>query len=172
MTTTPSPSPPPLAPDPGSFRDPRSRVFVQGHEVIRLLDERGAADFAAFEATPLFARAQADGRVVRTSRRPLPPGVDHRWQAALDHDRVPAVSYPYEWSFSMLQDAALLHLDLVAEALPHGLTSKDGSSLRLTRDVTVRAKGDLVLSNDGGASITLRASGEVEIRGTRIQLRS
>lgn len=131
MTNPPSPALPALAPDPGSFRDPRSRVYRHGNEVIRLLDERGAADFAAFEATPLFSRAQADGRVVRTRRRPLPPGVDERWHAALEHDRVPVVSYPYEWSFSMLQDAALLHLDLVAEALPHGLTSKDGSSFNV-----------------------------------------
>ncbi len=52
------------------------------------------------------------------------------------------------------------------------LTSKDRSSVEVKRDVTLHAKGDLVLRNDGGASITLRASGEVVIRGTHISLRS
>ena len=31
----------------------------------------------------------------------------------LEHERLPFVSYPYEWSFEMLRDAALLQLDLV-----------------------------------------------------------
>ena len=30
----------------------------------------------------------------------------------LKHERIPFVSYPYEWPFSMLKDAALLQLDL------------------------------------------------------------
>ena len=48
------------------------------------------------------------------------------------------------------------------------LTGKEGSAVTVARDVRVHAKGDLVLSNDGGASITLKASGEVEICGSRI----
>ncbi|MEZ5177254.1 MAG: hypothetical protein R2746_02955 [Acidimicrobiales bacterium] len=122
---------PSLRPDPGSFRDPRSRVYVDDHEVVRLLDEQGAAEFEALEASRFFARAQADGRLVRTWRRPLPAGVDERWRVALSHERIPVVSYPYEWSFSMLQDAALLQLELVGEALRCGLTSKDGSAYNL-----------------------------------------
>ena len=31
----------------------------------------------------------------------------------LRHERIPFVSYPYEWTFSMLKDAALLQLDLL-----------------------------------------------------------
>ena len=30
----------------------------------------------------------------------------------LRHERIPFVSYPYEWPFAMLRDAALLQLDL------------------------------------------------------------
>jgi hypothetical protein len=45
----------------------------------------------------------------------------------LEHERVPFVSYPYEWSFSMLRDAALLQLRLLGLALDEGLTMKDAS---------------------------------------------
>jgi hypothetical protein len=45
----------------------------------------------------------------------------------LEHERVPFVSYPYEWSFSMLRDAALLQLRLLRLALDEGLTMKDAS---------------------------------------------
>ena len=45
----------------------------------------------------------------------------------LEHARVPFVSYPYEWTFSMLRDAALLQLRLLRLALDEGLTMKDAS---------------------------------------------
>jgi SAM-dependent methyltransferase len=44
----------------------------------------------------------------------------------LKHERIPFISYPYEWTFSQLRDAAILHLDLLSEALNEGLTMKDG----------------------------------------------
>jgi SAM-dependent methyltransferase len=47
---------------------------------------------------------------------------------ALRHERIPFVSYPYEWPFSMLKDAALLQLALGREALAHDLTLKDASA--------------------------------------------
>jgi hypothetical protein len=52
---------------------------------------------------------------------------DGSWVAALRHERVPFVSYPYEWTFSMLQDAALLQLRLTAAALDGGLMLKDAT---------------------------------------------
>jgi ribosomal protein L11 methylase PrmA len=45
----------------------------------------------------------------------------------LRHERIPFVSYPYEWTFGMLQDAALLQLDLQLAALDAGLTLKDAT---------------------------------------------
>ena len=47
--------------------------------------------------------------------------------AVLRHERVPFVSYPYEWPFSMLRDAALLQLDLCRRALQADLALKDAS---------------------------------------------
>ena len=40
---------------------------------------------------------------------------------------MPVVSYPYEWPFGMLKDAALLELDLLLAALDEGLVLKDAS---------------------------------------------
>ena len=45
----------------------------------------------------------------------------------LRHERLPFVSYPYEWPFEMLKDAALLQLGLLDEALAEGFVLKDGS---------------------------------------------
>jgi hypothetical protein len=56
----------------------------------------------------------------------LPEGLDGV-AAVLRHERVPVVSYPYEWPFGMLKDAALLELDLLLAALDEGLVLKDAS---------------------------------------------
>jgi len=91
---------------------------------MRLLDERGLAGWEALAATDFFAKATADGRLIASKRvDPPAPGA----AAALEHPLVPFVSYPYEWTFSMLRDAALLQLDLLAESLAEGLTMKDAT---------------------------------------------
>ncbi|SEH15226.1 class I SAM-dependent methyltransferase [Thermoleophilum album] len=117
--------------DAGSFRDPESRVFYAAGEVLRVLSREGLEDFNAFASTRLFARTQEDGRVVRTERvddwRSLDLPLVKEPAAVLRHERVPFVSYPYEWPFSMLKDAALLQLGLLQEALAEGLTLKDAS---------------------------------------------
>ncbi|HEY8370222.1 MAG TPA: class I SAM-dependent methyltransferase [Thermodesulfobacteriota bacterium] len=115
--------------EPGSYRDRSSRVLVEGDRILRALGPEALADWEALEATAFFARAVREGRVVRTERMAgaaagLPPG---DWRAVLRHEAVPFVSYPYEWSFGMLRDAALLHLDLLLEALDEGMTLKDAS---------------------------------------------
>lgn len=46
----------------------------------------------------------------------------------LEHPRVPFVSYPYEWCFSALKDAALLHLDILLKALAKGVAMTDASA--------------------------------------------
>jgi hypothetical protein len=45
----------------------------------------------------------------------------------LRHERIPFVSYPYEWTFSMLKEAALLQLDLNFAALEEGMILKDST---------------------------------------------
>jgi hypothetical protein len=110
--------------DPGSFRDPASRVVIDGDRVFRLLDERGMQAWRVLAASEFFPRAVADGRVVAASElSPPPPGS----AGALEHPSLPFISYPYEWTFSMLKDAALLQLDLLRDALGAGLTIKDAT---------------------------------------------
>lgn len=122
---------PPRTSDPGSFRDPASSVFYAGGDVLRGLNADAAADWAAMSKAPFFTKAMAEGRIVKTEELPAAAakkaaakGAD--WDVVLKHERVPFISYAYEWTFSQLQDAALLHLDLLSEALEAGLSMKDG----------------------------------------------
>lgn len=114
-------------PDRGSFRDPDSRVYLDEDAVYRVLSEDGWRDWEALAATPLAT----DERLVATEPvelDELPELTAGPAAGALRHERIPWVSYPYEWPFSMLKDAALLQLELGRAALRHDLTLKDASA--------------------------------------------
>jgi hypothetical protein len=121
--------------EPASFRDPASTVVYLDGRVIRGLTKEGAADFETLAAAPFYEQAMASGRLVRTTEvavEELPASArGDAWVTALEHERIPFVSYPYEWTFSMLRDAALVHLDLLLDALDADLTMKDGYAYNL-----------------------------------------
>jgi len=111
----------------GSFRDPDSRVFLDDDVVYRVLSPDGWEDWLALSATPLIE----DDRIVATEPvelDSLPELTAGPAAGALKHEKVSFISYPYEWPFSMLKDAALLQLERVRRALHHDLTLKDASA--------------------------------------------
>lgn len=63
--------------------------------------------------------------IVATRELPDQPYPDLRYDLVLEHERIPFVTYPHEWSASMLKDAALLHIDLFIRLGRHGLVFKD-----------------------------------------------
>jgi hypothetical protein len=85
--------------------------------------------------TPFFERACRRGKIVPTRTADLPEDelarLSGNWVAVLEHERLPFISYPYEWCFGMLRDAALLHLDLMLGALEHDLILKDSSAYNI-----------------------------------------
>jgi hypothetical protein len=113
--------------EPGSFRDPDSRVFTVDARVLRLLSEQGLADWRALSSSGLLE--DVAGRIVGTREveADVPEALHGGVAAVLEHDRIPFVSYPYEWTFSMLRDAALLQLELLRRAIGSGLILKDST---------------------------------------------
>jgi hypothetical protein len=100
--------------------------------VVRALSARGLEDYRKVAATSFFPRLMGEGKIVRTEEAEL-DGLREtglpRGEAAglLHHELIPFVSYPYEWPFSMLREAALLQLELVAASLEEGMILKDSS---------------------------------------------
>jgi hypothetical protein len=122
---------PPAALEPGSYRDRHSRVLLAEGRVVRALSERGLEDWRALRDSPLLDALTSEGKLIGTSELDAPPAADASIHggaaAALEHDLLPFVSYPYEWPFEMLRDAALLQLELVRRAIGAGLMLKDAS---------------------------------------------
>jgi hypothetical protein len=124
--------------EPASFRDPANRVFYAGGEVLRGLGAGAVDDWTALSASRFFPRMVEEGKICATEPADpalvagaLPGGQAAGWELVLRHERIPFVSYPYEWGFAMLRDAALLHLELLLAALDEGITTKDGSAYNL-----------------------------------------
>ena len=118
--------------DAGSFRDRDGRIYIVGNRIVRGLSEGALADYRKLAATPFFERFSKAGKLVATrelpaSEVPLPASEQSLWAGFLEHDRVPVISYAYEWTFGMLRDAAVLTLDLLEAAIQADLTLKDAT---------------------------------------------
>lgn len=115
---------------PGSFRDPDARVLAgDGNEVLRVLSAPAAAFDAELRRAGVLAALERDGLLIASRRCSEPPPAG--WAALCATPRLPFVNYPAEWAFSMLQDAALLTLDLTARLLAHGGILKDASAFNV-----------------------------------------
>ncbi|WP_326553751.1 class I SAM-dependent methyltransferase [Micromonospora sp. NBC_01813] len=120
--------------EPGSFRDPDNQVFYAEGAVLRGLGPQAAKDWSTVSGSSFLPPLLAAGKVIGTepaAPQTLPATVTGRWTTVLRHDRIPFVSYPYEWSFAMLRDAARLHLEILQDALADGITMTDGSAYNL-----------------------------------------
>jgi ribosomal protein L11 methylase PrmA len=114
---------------PASFRDPSGYLFRREGVLYRHVAPAGAVAYDALIASGLYDELSGAGRLVRHEEVPaaLSPGA-HR---VLRPEAVEMVSYPYEWSFSQLKDAALLTLELAQRALGRGLVLKDASAFNV-----------------------------------------
>jgi ribosomal protein L11 methylase PrmA len=116
--------------DTGSFRDPRGRVYWLAGEVYRTVSEKAIGDYEFAQKTGLLDALTAEGKLVPTEEvdSDVLGEVGAKANRVLRHQRIPFISYPYEWPFSLLKAAALLHLDIQIEALKRDVTLSDASA--------------------------------------------
>lgn len=121
---------------PASFRDPAGFIFFHEGQPYRQVNRCAAADYDRLMQSGLYARLSEAGRLLPHEEvddvPPAEEGVDGSAPyKVLRPRRVGFISYPYEWCFSQLKDAALLTLQVQREALDHGMTLKDGSAFNI-----------------------------------------
>lgn len=120
--------------DQGSFRDPANLVFSLNGDIYRAIFAPGVQDYISAKNEGVYTRLSEAGILLshqETSPPSLAPeGTIH----CLRYETLPMISYPWEWTFSMLKDAALLHLDAMEILLPQGFWLRDGSAINVQYD--------------------------------------
>jgi len=117
-----------------SFRDPSGFVFEAGGRLYRQINRSFAGTFDAFVAGGLYERLRADGLIIPHadcapgSVASPAPEIAHR---IIEPERVGFISYPYEWCFSQLKDAALLTLSIQSIAMEQGHSLRDASAYNI-----------------------------------------
>ena len=115
----------------GSFRDPKGSVFLRDGVLYRQLAPTAEADWTLFAQSGLLTELQDEQRLVHhdevDSGLALSPGA---WKV-IRPEPIPFVSYPWEWCFGQLKDAALLTLELERRGLDRGLSLADASAFNI-----------------------------------------
>lgn len=116
--------------DGGSFRDPAGFIFRYHSVIYRQINRSGQADYDFFIRSGLYAKLAGEGLLIAHENvknlNDLPP--DGQRYKLVRPALIPFVSYPYEWTFSQLKDAALLTLQIQKIALSFGMILKDASA--------------------------------------------
>jgi hypothetical protein len=114
---------------PASFRDPSGHLFRKDGVLYRHVAPGYGADYDRLVGSGLHAELVAAGLLVPHEEVAVEGHAEaHR---VLRPQPVEFVSYPYEWPFSALRDAALLTLDVAERALRRGLVLKDASAFNV-----------------------------------------
>ena len=117
---------------PGSFRDPSGYLFRHDGLVYRRVNHSFDAHYQQMIRSGFYQRAVEGGLLV--SHEEIEPqripGHETAYKV-LQPEQLPFISYPYEWCFHQLKDAALLTLELQKLALDHGLGLKDASAFNV-----------------------------------------
>jgi ribosomal protein L11 methylase PrmA len=109
-------------------------LFAEGR-VFRTVEQPAWEHVDAVQASGILDRLISTGRVIATwpieigdAPAGLTDGLPPHPRRLFEHERIPFISYPYEWPFSLLKRAALHHLDLHLELLESGLALSDASA--------------------------------------------
>ena len=120
--------------DEGSFRDPDARVVYLNDSVYRIVYPSGFKKFNFIQkilkirsiAEYLIETEEVSQEEVKLLQLDTESNIK-----VFKHKKIDYISYPYEWSFHRLKDAALHHLKLHINLLKNGATLIDAYSYNI-----------------------------------------
>lgn len=116
---------------PASFRDPSGFLFQQNGVIYRQVNLVYKDDYDHLMDSGLY-RALVDNNLLIPHEEvdiesPIPEIV----YKIIRPEMIPFISYPYEWCFSQLRDAALTTLKIQRRALDFGMSLRDSSAYNI-----------------------------------------
>ena len=128
---------------PASFRDPSGFLFSRDGVLYRQVNRAYEHEYERLFESGLYEKLVKAGLLIpHVEVDPtLSDPVGEAPYKIIQPERVPFISYPYEWSFSELKDAALATLSIQRRALKLGMSLKDASAYNIQ---FVRGKATLI----------------------------
>lgn len=113
---------------PSSFRDPGGFLFRRNGTLYRQVNLPCREAYDRLTTSGLYRALAEEGLLIPHAETAEEPARAEGFYKVIRPDPVPFISYPYEWCFSQLKDAALLTLKIQRKALDSGMSLKDASA--------------------------------------------
>jgi hypothetical protein len=111
-----------------SFRDPSGFLFQEAGSLLRQVNQSYRENFDHLMNSGLYETLTDKGLLIAHEEASTDLARTEDAYRILKPQPVPFISYPYEWCFSQLKDAAALTLEVQKTALDSGMTLKDASA--------------------------------------------
>ncbi|MBU1061907.1 MAG: SAM-dependent methyltransferase, partial [Candidatus Omnitrophica bacterium] len=119
-----------INPIPSSFRDPSGFLFVQNQTLYRAITNFYKEDYDFLMESGLY-QDLIEEELLISHREVENVSQENSFYKIIQPEKIPFISYSYEWTFSQLKDAALLTLAIQKKALAYGMTLKDCSAYNI-----------------------------------------
>ena len=118
---------------PSSFRDKSGQVFQYEGQIVRTVSFSYRQTYDFLISSGLYRKLASLGYLIEHKENDQ---LKKNFASAniykiLKPKVIPQISYPYEWCFSALKEAALLTLNIQKTALKYGMTLKDASAYNI-----------------------------------------
>ena len=110
-----------------SFRDPSGYVFTENGDIKRVVKPIYFKQYRALTDSGFYNNLFKNQLLIPHSE--LESTDD---EIIIKAEKIPFITFPYEWSFNMYKEAALLTLKLQKYSLDHGFSLKDASAFNIT----------------------------------------
>jgi len=114
-----------------SFRDPAGFLFTDHDTLYRQINPSGYDDYFLLIESGLYEDLISSKSLISHEEMDQYDRISPPEKIIIKPEPVAFISYPYEWSFSQLKDAALLSLDIQAACLQKDISLKDCSAYNI-----------------------------------------
>jgi SAM-dependent methyltransferase len=119
----------------GSFRDPLGTVYEQDGRIFRTVQENKSQEFEKILNQQFLRNWVHEKKFIETTKISNSQTPDFLKSVngccVFEHPRLDFISYPYEWCYAQLRDAAIFFLKLQLEALEYDVVFKDSSAYNI-----------------------------------------
>lgn len=115
----------------GSFRDPAGFLFWNKKVLYRQINKIAKKDFEKIISSGLYKKLVESKLLIPHKEVNINKAQTKEAYKVIKPEIIPFISYPYEWSFTQLKDAAILTLQIQKIALDYGMSLKDASAYNI-----------------------------------------